>query len=113
MKIITYSREIQGIAQEVIFEDMPLDEQFQVAIKFSLKSLITCMLIEEEARRQDQKNEMLNQEHQPQQELEPQKVQYAKSSTKNDSDNAFICFKCGKSDHMALKYNNKPMGGPP
>ncbi|KAF1872268.1 hypothetical protein Lal_00028176 [Lupinus albus] len=30
----------------------------------------------------------------------PQKVQYVKPPAKNDSNNLFICFKCGKSGHI-------------
>ncbi|XP_062102868.1 uncharacterized protein LOC133813848 [Humulus lupulus] len=73
------SHEIQKIAYEIISEVMTLDEQFQVVLidklppswkdfknvlrhktkEFSLESLITCLRIEEEARKQDQKEEVL------------------------------------------------------
>ena len=74
------SHELQKIAHEIIAEGMSLDEQFQVAVlidklppswknfkntlrhktkEFSLESLITRLQIEEEARKQDQKDEVL------------------------------------------------------
>jgi hypothetical protein len=72
------SHELQKIAHEIITEGMPLDEQFQIAViidklppgwkdfknqlrhktkEFSIESLITRLRIEEESRRQDQKEE--------------------------------------------------------
>ncbi|XP_028184593.1 uncharacterized protein LOC114371324 [Glycine soja] len=78
------SYEIQKIAHDIISEGMALDEQFQVVVIidklplgwkdfknllrhktkiFSLESLITCLRIEEEARRQDQKDEVLAVSH--------------------------------------------------
>ncbi|CAJ2668640.1 unnamed protein product [Trifolium pratense] len=72
------SHELQKIAHEIIIEGMPLDEQFQIAVmidklppswkefknqlrhktkEFSIESLITRLRIEEESRRQDQKEE--------------------------------------------------------
>lgn len=74
------SHEIQKIAHEIISEGMSLDEQFQVAViidklppswkdfknvlrhktkELSLESLITRLQIEEEARKQDRKEEVL------------------------------------------------------
>ena len=73
------SHEIQKIAHEIISEGMTLDDQFQVAViidklppmskdfknalrhktkEFSLKSLIIRLRIEEEARKNDQKEEV-------------------------------------------------------
>ena len=70
----------QKIAHEIIFEGMSLDEQFQVVVlidklpprwkdfkntlrhktkEFSLESLITRLCIEEEACKQDRKDEVL------------------------------------------------------
>ncbi|KAF1888664.1 hypothetical protein Lal_00036703 [Lupinus albus] len=112
------SHEIQKIAHEIITEGMPLDEQFQVAViidklppnwkdfknvqrhktkEFSLESLIIRLHIKEEARRQDQKDE----------------VKYAKPPAKNDYGNLFICFKCGKPGHMARKCRNQPVDHTP
>ncbi|MCI19086.1 hypothetical protein A2U01_0040241, partial [Trifolium medium] len=72
------SHELQKIAHEIVTEGMPLDEQFQIAMmidklppswkdfknqlrhktkEFSIESLITRLRIEEESRRQDQKEE--------------------------------------------------------
>ncbi|KAL5819345.1 hypothetical protein ACOSQ4_023187 [Xanthoceras sorbifolium] len=74
------SHELQKIAHEIIFEGVTLDEQFQIAVlidkllpswknfknvlrhktkEFSLESLITRLRIEEEACKQDQKDEVL------------------------------------------------------
>ena len=74
------SHELQKIAHEIVSEGMNLDEQFQVAViidkppsnwkefknslryktkEFSLKSLIALLRIEEEARRQDQREKVL------------------------------------------------------
>lgn len=60
--------EIQKIAHEIITEGKPLDEQFQIAViidklppgwkDFSIASFITRLWIEEETRRQDQKEEV-------------------------------------------------------
>ncbi|KAL0556336.1 hypothetical protein IC582_004849 [Cucumis melo] len=73
------SHEIQKIAHEIISEGMPLDDQFQVAViidklpplwkdfkntlrhktkEFSLKSLITRLRIEKEARKHDKKEKV-------------------------------------------------------
>ncbi|TYK04299.1 uncharacterized protein E5676_scaffold527G00280 [Cucumis melo var. makuwa] len=73
------SHEIQKIAHEIISEGMPLDDQFQVAViidklpplwkdfkntlrhktkEFLLESLITRLMIEEEVRKQDKKEEV-------------------------------------------------------
>ncbi|KAF1868212.1 hypothetical protein Lal_00018731 [Lupinus albus] len=126
--------EIQIIAHEIISESMPQDKQFQElknllkhkTKEFSLEYLITRLHIEEKARRQDRKDDVLIEqlrslltimlrirtaEHQPHQDLEPQKVQYA--NAKNDSRNLFICFKYWKSGHVARKYRNRPMYRPP
>ena len=72
------SHELQKIAHEIITEGMPLDEQFQIVVmidklppgwkdfknqlshktkEFSIESLISRLRIEEESRRQDQKEE--------------------------------------------------------
>nr|XP_012574804.1 uncharacterized protein LOC105852727 [Cicer arietinum] len=74
------SHEIQKIAHEIISKGMSLDEQFQIVViidklppawedfknslkhktkEFSLESLITHLRIEEESRKQDQKDEVL------------------------------------------------------
>lgn len=74
------SHEIQNIAHEIITEGIPIDEQFQIAFiivklppgwkdfkiliqhktkEFTIESLMTHIRIEEEARRQDQKDEVL------------------------------------------------------
>ncbi|KAL5752682.1 hypothetical protein ACOSQ2_023189 [Xanthoceras sorbifolium] len=74
------SHELQKIAHEIIFEGVTLDEQFQIAVlidkllpswkdfknvlrhktkEFSLESLITHLRIEEEACKQDKKDEVL------------------------------------------------------
>jgi len=73
------SHELQKISHEIIAEGMPLNEQFQVVViidklppswkdfknllkhktkEFSLESLITRLRIEEEARKEDQKDEV-------------------------------------------------------
>ncbi|KAB2606518.1 hypothetical protein D8674_006235 [Pyrus ussuriensis x Pyrus communis] len=52
------SHELQKIAHEIIFEGMVLDDQFQTK-EFSPESLITRLRIEEEARKQELKEEIL------------------------------------------------------
>lgn len=74
------SHELQKISHEIFTEDMPLNEKFQVVVitdklppswkdfknllrhktkEFSLESLITCLRIEEEVRKEDKKDEVL------------------------------------------------------
>lgn len=153
----TQSHEIQKIAHEIISEGMALDEQFQVAViidklppawkdfknslrhktkEFSLESLITRLRIEEESRKQDQKDEILfvsnkrngailkptgkpfkNQNRNQIQKNrnkngDPPKFPYAEPQSppqpKNDAAPSITCYNCGKAGHMARKCRNRP-----
>lgn len=151
------SHEIQKIAHDIISEGMALDEQFQVAViidklppswkdfknslrhktkEFSLESLITRLRIEEESRKQDQKDEVLfvsnkkpgavlkptgkpfkNQNRNQIQKNRNKNGNLPKAPNpkpqpppqpKNDSAPPFTCFNCGKAGHMARKCRNRP-----
>jgi cation transport regulator ChaB len=147
------SHEIQKIAHEIITEGMPLDDQFQIAViidklppgwkdfknqlrhktkEFSNESLITRLRIEEESRRQDQKEEekayvvsgnkkkfgaVLKHTGKPLQNQNrgqtnrikngnPSRAHNAKQnppSQRNDSGTRLNCFNCGKPGHFAKK----------
>ncbi|RZB66097.1 Retrovirus-related Pol polyprotein from transposon TNT 1-94 [Glycine soja] len=160
--IESQSHEIQKIAHDIISEGMTLDEQFQVAViidklppvwkdfknllrhktkEFSLESLITRLCIEEEACRQDQKDEMLvvshnntkrkntgavlkptgknfknrnrNVNNTSNRNKNPSRVQHARQhpSAKNNLGEPFLCYNCGKPGHMAHKCKNPSMTG--
>ncbi|CAL1411438.1 unnamed protein product [Linum trigynum] len=144
------SHELQKIAHEIVSEGMPLNDQFQVVCiidklppswkdfknvlrhkteEFSLESLITCLRIEEEARKQDVKEEVLltsarrstlralkpnpkrlkkqNQQVRPNQNGASQGNQRVTAqSSKNDP--PFICYTCTKPGHMAKNSRNNP-----
>ncbi|KAK2429298.1 putative mitochondrial protein [Trifolium repens] len=153
------SHEIQRIAHEIVSEGMQLDEQFQLAViidklpptwkdfknilrhktkEFSIESLITRLRIEEEARKQDLKEEVLvvsgnntkkkyvgavlkpngkqfknqnNSAHKNSNRNKngnPHKTQNQQPSSKNDAATTFNCYNCGKPGHMARKCRNRP-----
>src|SRR3954469_3458558 len=152
------SHELQKIAHEIITEGMPLDEQFQIAViidklspgwkdfknvlrhktkEFSIESLITRLRIEEEARRQDQKDEVLvvsnnkkrfgavlkptakplkNQNRNVVNRIKNENPSRAPSAPfarqqpppqRNDAP-VFTCYNCGKPGHMAKKCKSRP-----
>ena len=113
------SHELQKIAHEIISEGMVLDEQFQVAViidklppgwkdfknflrhktkEFSLESLITRLRIEEAARKQDQKEEVLFVSNNNTKKTKPAVLKPNQKSFKNQS-------RCNK-------QNGNPQGNP-
>ncbi|PON99483.1 Zinc finger, CCHC-type, partial [Trema orientale] len=156
------SHELQMISHEIISEGMSLDEQFQVAVlidklppswkdfksvlrhktkEFSLESLITRLRIEEEARKQDQKDEVLvvsnnkkkstpavlkpngknmknqnrnrnqNRNNKNQNRNAPQNQNGQQPPSRNDSEQ-FICYNCNKPGHMARNCRNRRRPAP-
>ncbi|XP_058733368.1 uncharacterized protein LOC131604976 [Vicia villosa] len=152
------SHELQKISHEIITEGMPLNEQFQIAVitnklppgwkdfknvlcpktkEFLIESLITRFRIEEEAQKQDQKDEVLvvsNNKKRFGAVLKPTgkplknqnrnvvnrikngnpsrapSAPFARQQTppqRNDA-SVFTCNNCGKPSHMAKKYKSRP-----
>ncbi|XP_021732277.1 uncharacterized protein LOC110699091 [Chenopodium quinoa] len=148
------SHDLQKIAHEIISEGMALDEQFQIAViidklppswkdfknnlrhktkEFSLESLITRLRIEEESRKQDLKEEILqisanNAPRRSAAVLKPAGKNFKPQNRKNNFNKPnvqknngrqqsqppkngtgqFLCYRCGKPGHMARKCRNMP-----
>ncbi|KAB2595294.1 hypothetical protein D8674_030744 [Pyrus ussuriensis x Pyrus communis] len=142
------SHELQKIAHEIISEGMVLNDQFQVAViidklpptwknfknslrhktkGFSLESLITRLRIEEEARKQEMKEEILvvssNQKatnfnrNQTLAVLKPNgknmKIQNKNHNKRlNNNTNKFECYNYHKLGHLARNCKNKKSPAP-
>ncbi|XP_073219682.1 uncharacterized protein [Cicer arietinum] len=127
------SHEIQNIAHEIISEDFKNSLGHKTK-EFSLESLITCLRIEEESCKQDQKDDILLVANNKKKKfigalLKPngKQLKNQNHTSKNNNKNGnppkvpiarkpppprncpipFICFYCGKKGHMARKCRNK------